>query len=90
MDEKNVKITKQSHVHKGYASTYNVEILNFFNPELQLKDTELAIKNKLIDLLYKLRSFTFVATLVLEFKKVESDDVTKYSIFIRTQKQKQY
>ena len=24
---------------KGYASTYNVEILNSFNPELQLKDT---------------------------------------------------
>ena len=29
-------------------SIYNVEILNSFNPELQLKDTEFTIKNKLI------------------------------------------
>ena len=31
---------------QGYASSYNVEILNFCNPELQLKES--AIKNKLI------------------------------------------
>ena len=37
---------KQSHTYRGYASTYNVEILNIFNPELQLKYTESAIKNK--------------------------------------------
>ena len=42
---------KQEHAFKGFASTYNVEILNFFNPELQLKDTESAIKNILIVLL---------------------------------------
>ena len=30
------------------ASTYNVEILNSFNLELQLRDTESAIKSKLI------------------------------------------
>ena len=33
-DEKN---PKQSHAYKGYASPYNVEILNSFNPELRLK-----------------------------------------------------
>ena len=48
-NEKIVKITKRSRAFKGYASSYNVEILNSFNPELQLKDTESAIKNKLID-----------------------------------------
>ena len=48
-NEKFVKITKRSRAFKGYASSYNVEILNSFNPELQLKDTESAIKNKLID-----------------------------------------
>ena len=46
-NEKNIKITKRAHVFKGYASSYNVEILNSFNPELQLKDTESWIKNKL-------------------------------------------
>ena len=46
-NEKNIKITKRAHVFKRYASSYNVEILNSFNPELQLKDTESGIKNKL-------------------------------------------
>ena len=72
MNEKNVKITKQPHAFKGYASTYDVEIMNSFNPKLQLKDTESAIKSKLTELLSELRSFRFVATLVLVFKKKES------------------
>ena len=49
LNELNVKITKREHASKGYASTYNVEILSSFNPErlkIQLKDTEFAIKNK--------------------------------------------
>ena len=49
--KKNVKITKREYTFKGYASTYNVEILIYFNPELELKDTESAIKSKLIELL---------------------------------------
>ena len=36
LNEKNIKIAKQEHAFRGYASTYNVEILNSFNPELQL------------------------------------------------------
>ena len=51
MNEKNVKITKLAHSFKGYESSYNVEILNLFNPELQLKHTEFELKNKLIDLM---------------------------------------
>ena len=39
------------------------------------------MKNKLIDLLTELRGFKFVKTLVLEFKKLENDDKTKYSTF---------
>ena len=42
---------------KGYASSYNAENLNSFNPEVQLKDTESTIKNKLIDLLTQLKGF---------------------------------
>ena len=41
---KNVKIAKQAHAFEGYASSYNAEILNSFNSELQLEDTESAIK----------------------------------------------
>ena len=32
LNEKNVKITKQAYAFVGYASSYNVEILNSFNP----------------------------------------------------------
>ena len=50
-------------------STNNVEILNFFNPELQFRDTEFAIKNKLLDSLSKMRGFKFEIKLVLKSKK---------------------
>ena len=32
-------MTKRSHAYQRYASSYNFNILNSFNPELQLKDT---------------------------------------------------
>ena len=86
MNEKNIKITKREHAFKGYASTYNVEILNSFNPELQLKNFMSAIKSKLIELLTQLREFKFVALLALVFKKIESEDKTKYDNFYSSSK----
>ena len=49
-----------------------------FIPKLQLKDTESAIKNKLIDSLTELKGFKVVTTLVLEFKKIQRGNVTLY------------
>ena len=49
--------------------------LKFFDSELQLRHTESWIKNKLMDLLIEL------TTLVLEFKKIQSDGKTPYSTF---------
>ena len=62
-----------------------LKFLDSFNPKLQLKDTESSIKNKLIDLLAELRGFKFVATLVLEFKKIQSNDKHYIVPFIGTQ-----
>ena len=45
---------KRGQTFKGCASSYDVEILNSFNSELQLKDTGSAIKNKLKKLLINL------------------------------------
>ena len=46
------------------------EILNSFNPELQLKgNSTLKDNSKLIELLTQLRGFKFVMTLVLRFQK---------------------
>ena len=60
-------------------STYIVEILNSFNIELQLKDSEFVIKDKIIKSFSGLRGFKSVTELVLEFKKGENDDETKYT-----------
>ena len=32
------KVTERSHAYKGCTYTYNVEIFNSFNPELQLRN----------------------------------------------------
>ena len=42
---KKCKNTKRAHAFKGYASSCNVKVLNFFSPEIQPKDTESLIKN---------------------------------------------
>ena len=52
-----------------FTINYNAGILTFFNPELQLKVTEFAIKNKLKKILSKVRGFKFNTALVLVFKK---------------------
>ena len=45
------------------------------------KDIEYATKNKLKKILSELRGFKFLITLGLVFKKIESDDKTKYYSF---------
>ena len=42
---------------------------------------ESAIRNKLKKLLTELREFEFAGTIVLVFKKIKSDDKTKYNTF---------
>ena len=64
LNDKNAKMTKWKHAFK---SSYNVEILFFFNPGLQLKNTESVIKIKLIALLSESNGFKFATTLVLVF-----------------------
>ena len=50
LNERNIKIMKQAHAFKGYASSYNVEIFNSFDPELQIKDNaQLKINQKIIE-----------------------------------------
>ena len=66
----------------SYASTYNVETLNSFNPEKQLKILNLQLKMKLQDLLNELRGFKF------EIKKKKMKMKQKIVPLIRTQKQK--
>ena len=57
LNQKNANTAKRAHAFKGFANSYNVKILNSFNLELQLKDTQSAIKSKLMYLLTQLKGF---------------------------------
>ena len=70
---------KKKNKKNGYAYSYNAKILNYFNPELQLRDIESVIKNILNKLLTELRGFKFVTKLILMFKKIESDTFYSHS-----------
>ena len=59
---------KRSHAYESYACTYNIDILNSFNLELQLKNTKFATRNKPTGLLPELKRFKFEKTLDLEIK----------------------
>ena len=48
---------------------YNIEILNLFNPDLQLINTKPVIKNKLKELISELKKFKGQTILAIEYKK---------------------
>ena len=59
----------QSNSSDNCVHHYNVEILNLFDPELQLINTKPVIKNKLKELLSELKKFKVQTILVLDYKK---------------------
>ena len=67
--KKKAKIIKRALTFRNYAHLYKIENLDSFNLELQLKNTEFAIKNKLKNLFNKLRGLKFAITLILKNRK---------------------
>ena len=59
----------QSNSFDNCIHHYNVEILNLFDPQLQLINTKPVIKNKLKELLSELKKFKVPTILALEYKK---------------------
>ena len=59
----------QSNSFDNCIHHYNVEILNLFDPQLQLINTKPVIKNKLKELLSELKKFKVPTILALECKK---------------------
>ena len=49
---------------------YNIEIMNLFDPELQLINTRPIIKNKLKEFLSELKKFKVQKMLILGYKKI--------------------
>ena len=76
----------QSNSYDKYAYRYNIDILNLFDPELQLINIKPMIKNKLKELVSELKKCKVQTTLVLEYKKkemtVESYYYLSYYYFI--------
>ena len=87
---KKCKNNKTGHSFKGFASTFNIEILNSFNPEPQPKDIESSVKVKLKELLTQLKGFKLLKKLALVFKKIESEDKSKYKDFYSSRNNFQY
>ena len=77
LNEKSIKTLKQGHAFKAFASTDNVEILNYFDTDLKFKDTQCAIISNLIEFFTHLKGFKFVTTLFLVFKKIECEGKNK-------------
>ena len=64
-----VEKNEQSNSSDSCIHRYNVEILNLFDPELQLVNTKPIIKYKLKELLNGLKKFKVLTILVLDYKK---------------------
>ena len=60
---------EQSNSSDNCIHRYNVEILNLFDPQLQLVKTKSMIKSKLKELLSELKKFKVLTILVLNCKK---------------------
>ena len=59
----------QSNFYDNCVYRFNIEILNLFDPELQLINTETMIKSKLKEFLSELKRFKVQTILVLEYEK---------------------
>ena len=59
----------QSNSSDNCINHYNFDILNLFDPKLQLIDTKPLIKNKLKELLIEWKKFKVKAVLVVDYKK---------------------
>ena len=55
----------QSNSSDNCVHHYNIDILNFFNPELQLINIKPMVKDKLKELLSELKKFKIYTVLVL-------------------------
>ena len=69
----------QSNSSDNCVPHYNLDILNLFDPELQLINTKPVIKNKLKELLSELKNFKVQTILVLDYKKREDCKVSHSS-----------
>ena len=76
------KINKTDKALKGYTESYEINIKNEKDPLLQLKNTRLAVSNKLADILKIMKGFKYIETLKVTFVKMSDNErITKQAYF---------
>ena len=58
-----IKIVKKATAFKGYAASYEIEIVGYNSPIIQLTETRKAIKHHISSILKVMKGLKFVETL---------------------------
>ena len=74
-----LSIVKSNSAFSGYEKSYKVEIIHKRDPIIQLKASELSIKDLFKDLLVEIKDFKCQITLSILLSKVRSDGNVEYS-----------
>ena len=74
-----LNIVKNKAAFSGYAQRYKIEIFDKRDLVLQLKASEINIKEVFKDLLIKLKGFKYQITLAVLLSKLKNDGEVKYS-----------
>ena len=77
-----LKIVKINNAFSGYERTYKNEIVDKNDVVVQLKSSEISLKELFKDLLIELKGFKYQITLKVLLSKVKSSDETKGLIFV--------
>ena len=72
-------IAKSKNVFSSYAQNYKIEILDTIDVKIQLKASEIVIKEFFKDLLIEFKGFKYQITLTILLSKVKNNSETKYS-----------
>ena len=75
-----LSIVKNNSAFSGYARGFKVEIIDKEDPIVQLKASELSIKNLFKDLLNEIKGFKYQITLEILLSKIKSNRNIEYSL----------
>ena len=73
-----LSIVKNKSAFSGYAQSYKIEIVDRKGVIVQLKTSEITLKELFKDLLIELKGFKYQVTLSVLLSKVKSRDIVEY------------
>ena len=73
-----LSVVKNKSAFSGYAQSYKIEIVDRKGVIVQLKSSEITLKELFKDLLIELKGFKYQITLSVLLSKVKSRDIVEY------------